>query len=59
MKKGEGVLHTGTGQIYEGCFDGDLYNGRGVLRGPGKNVLDGEWKWGRLNGEITLPGFVQ
>lgn len=51
LKKGEGTLHTGTGQVYEGHFDADLYHGHGVLRGPGKDVLEGEWKWGRLNGE--------
>lgn len=51
LKKGEGVLHTGTGQVYEGRFDADLYHGHGTLRGPGKDVLEGEWKWGRLNGE--------
>lgn len=51
MKKGEGVLHTGTGQVYEGRFENDAYDGPGILRGPGKNVLDGEWKRGRLNGE--------
>lgn len=52
LRKGEGILHTGTGQVYEGRFDADQYNGPGILRGPGKDVLDGEWKWGRLNGEL-------
>lgn len=43
-------MHTGTGQVYEGSFDADLYHGHGALRGPGKDVLEGDWKWGRLNG---------
>ncbi|CAM9451858.1 unnamed protein product [Ectocarpus sp. 6 AP-2014] len=51
LKKGEGVMHTGSGQVYEGSFDADLYHGHGALRGPGKDVLEGDWKWGRLNGE--------
>ena len=51
QRKGEGVLHTGAGQTYEGHFDADLYHGPGILRGPGKDVLDGLWKWGRLNGK--------
>ncbi|CAM9288247.1 unnamed protein product, partial [Ascophyllum nodosum] len=51
VKKGEGVLHTGTGQVYEGCFQDDQYHGPGVLRGPGEVMLDGEWKRGKLDGE--------
>lgn len=49
------MLHTGIGQIYEGRFDADLYHGPGILRGPEKDVLDGDWKWGRLNGEQNIP----
>lgn len=51
LKNGKGVLHTGTGLVYEGCFKDDQYSGPGVLRGPGRTVLDGEWKRGKLNGE--------
>lgn len=51
-RKGAGVLHTGTGQVYEGHFDADVYHGPGILRGPKKEAIGGEWKWGRLNGEF-------
>lgn len=50
LKTGEGVLHTGTGQIYEGRFESDMYHGPGILKGPGRDVLDGQWKRGKLNG---------
>lgn len=54
LKRGEGILHSGTGQIYEGNFEDDMYHGHGVLRGPGKTVLDGEWRRGKLNGEKLI-----
>lgn len=53
LKNGEGTLHTGTGQAYQGFFEGDLYHGQGVLRGPDQQVLEGEWKRGKLNGETV------
>lgn len=51
VKCGQGVLHTGTGEIYQGFFEGDLYHGKGVLRGQGQDVLEGDWRRGKLNGK--------
>lgn len=55
MKQGHGKLTFEDGAYYEGNFDRDQINGRGVLfYCEGKPAFDGYWIDGQFHGEGIL-----
>ena len=56
-KKGFGTFQWKNGAIYEGEFDNDMLNGKGLYIFPDGKKYNGDWKNNKMDGtgEFTWP----
>ena len=51
---GRGILICGQGDVYEGEFAKDEYEGQGALTLSNGDVLEGRWHDGNLEGQASI-----